>query len=672
MPAFPSWLLRLAGLVALVGALAAARAQELSAVAGGSAGGNPFKAPAAKVYSIYDYRVLGNVTDSIQEFIELNEDLPGSVTPAALTADAARRNLGALLAGDKNRAFLKAVADAPGLQTGEGLNAAAMVFFAQGRSAEALACLVKAADKAPADPAALLNLAAAALVYRQANEGLALVVAAEKAGELPAGGYGLSGAHLAGYLRGYALMLRGDYQAAQPLLAKVVAAEPNLKEAALALALVEAKLGEDPRKSFLLGVWRQRGKLVVTDHDAGGEKETESPREPDPFTEGESIAPSMADLFDLSSASPGRLNKVERPTTPEELMAMLEPYSEEFAASMGEAARQHNEIAGPAFEAFQASGAPPAYARRMIALYNRATLRIGAIPELDAAARESDRLRRQLDEMTESEVESARAIQEPIHRHHAELNNRPGHPSITPAILRQQAAELNASTQQALERTSRLLTAYHHALEREFVLRSSYMYGMLGHIGAPSLRTALLAEAESVRHEMQALQLSAVINLSTAIGAPVDGSEGKVEAGEAGHGPGCTDDNAKYSVSVDLEVVGVELSCNSVSLEISAPVVPPFIDVSAEVGLDTSGVVTVFAGPKVSPGLKGAAKGGVYLSADKEGFRDFGVKGEVKMAAGMGPVTVNQKMGESVISFVPGPDPGPAPGPLPAFAGGAR
>jgi hypothetical protein len=220
-----------------------------------------------------------------------------------------------------------------------------------------------------------------------------------------------------------------------------------------------------------------------------------------------------------------------------------------------------------------------------------------------------------------------------------------------------------------LERTSRLLESYHHALDREFNLRSSYMYGMLAHIGAPALRTALLAEAEAERQTLQLYQLSAVINLAHAIGAPEEATAVKPEDGENGEGPGCTDDDAKWSVSVDLHVVGVELSCNSVSLEVEAPVIPPFVGLSAEVGIDTSGTMTVFAGPKVSASNVGSAKEGLYITAGKEGVRDFGGKAEFKTSAGVGPVTVSHKVGEGSISFIPGPDAGPPPGPLPAFGG---
>jgi tetratricopeptide (TPR) repeat protein len=652
-------------LVATFGSLATGRAQAPLAVAASAGSGNPFPAPAEKIYSIYDYRGIDNVSDSLKEFIELNDDLPGSVTPALLTTDAARRNLRALLDGDKNRAFLKAVADAPSLQTVEALDAAAMVFFVKSRSAEALACLVHAAEKAPQNPSTLLNLASAALVFRQANEALALIAEAEKAGELPTGAWGLSGARLADYLRGYSFMLRGEYAAVLPLLRRVVEAEPNLKEAALTLALVESKLGENPRKSFLQGVWRQRGKLVVRDTKKPASEE-EALHEPDPFTEGEDVSPSMPSLFDVSQATPGRLPSIKRPNSPEDLMAMTASYTPSMLEYMSAAAHQHNDIAGPAIAAFEASGAPPAYKGRMLALFNHAMLRIGAAREIDQAARETDYLRNKLDHATETEVDEGMAAREPIHRHYAEINNIPGH-STTQAELDKYAKELNASTQVAIERTSKLLENCHHALEREFTIRSSYMYGMLGHIGAPALRTALLAEAEAVRNEMQVEQLSAVINLSPTIGAMTNPSPRKPEDGAKGKGPGCSDDDAKWSMGVDLHVIAAELSCNSVSLELEMPVIPPFAGVSAEVGIDTSGTITVFVGAKVSANNVGSAKEGLYVTAGKDGVRDFVGKAELKTSSGIGPVSVNLQVGSSSISFIPGPDAGPPPGRMPTF-----
>src|SRR5688572_8389067 len=102
MPLLPPRLRPLLGFVAIVASSGPSAAQAPLAVTGGSGSGNPFAAPAEKVYSIYDYRSLENVTETLRDFIELNGDLPGSITPAQLTVEAARRNLRALLDDEKS------------------------------------------------------------------------------------------------------------------------------------------------------------------------------------------------------------------------------------------------------------------------------------------------------------------------------------------------------------------------------------------------------------------------------------------------------------------------------------------------------------------------------------------------------------------------------------------
>ena len=642
---------------------AAAQPADITATAGSSTG-NPFTPPAEQVPAIYDYETISNVTDRLKEFLELNDDLPGSVTPAPLTTVAARQNLRARLQGDGNRAFLAAVNAAPKLKTVESLHSAALTFVAKGRNAEAFVCLVLATERAPQDPTALLNLAAIALAFRQANEALPLIAEAEKSGPLPPGAWGLPGPRLADYLRGYAHLLRGEYPQARALLSRVVAAEPNLREAALALALVESKLGANPRKPFLQGVWRRPVKLIVNDVPTPTSVE-EARREPDAFTEGENLSPSMSDLFDLSGGQPGKLSVIKQPTTPSELLAVLSPYTEGMLESMTQAARFSNEVAGPASAAFDRATAPAAYKRRMTALYNRAIIRHGTTMAVTLAARETDFLAEQYDRLVDKAVDFAMAEQEPIRARHARLNNQPGHPTYEE--MRQQAAELNATTQKAMNGVEPPLRQYLQALSREYLLRSSYMLGMLKYIGAPPLRAALQAEAESVRFATEQAQFAAILRLAHTIGAMEEYPPRKPEIGIKGNGPPCSDDQAAWSVNADLGLLGVEISCTSVSLEVEAPLVPPFAGLSGEIGLDTSGAVTLFAGPKASLQNVGSAKTGVYLVAGKEGMRDWGAKMEVKSSTGFGPMSVNRKLSESSVSFLPGPDPGNPPGPLPAF-----
>lgn len=118
-------------------------------------------------------------------------------------------------------------------------------------------------------------------------------------------------------------------------------------------------------------------------------------------------------------------------------------------------------------------------------------------------------------------------------------------------------------------------------------------------------------------------------------------------------------------MTADFMVVGVEISCNSVSVEAEASLAR-LVGVSAEVGVDLQGNVTIFAGPK-GDAYVAAVKSGVYVTANREGIRDAGIKSEMKVSSGAGPFKVSNKVGEATVSFLPAPDMGPRPGPLPEF-----
>ncbi len=79
------------------------------------------------------------------------------------------------------------------------------------------------------------------------------------------------------------------------------------------------------------------------------------------------------------------------------------------------------------------------------------------------------------------------------------------------------------------------------------------------------------------------------------------------------------------------------------------------------------GTVTGYIGPKGSLEGVGSAKGGLYITATREGIQDFGGKIETKASTGIGPVKINRLVDEKAISFIPGPAEGDAPNGLPVF-----
>lgn len=509
-----------------------------------------------------------------------------------------------------------------------------------------------------------MNLAAGALAGGRANEALPLIAAAAR-GPLPSGPWGIGGAAYIAYLQAYAQYLRGEYAQARGPLQRLVDDAPNLSEAALLLALVQAKLGEEPRVAYLKAAVRKRAKMIDLDHDPETVAEARADR--DGLTQGDRVLPSLADLYDLSGGRPGSIPKVPRPDSAEAMMGMMEPYMARWQTAFQEQVRLHNDVIGAAWEQWRAreDSLPSAYAYRQVALVNRAMNRHSATPELTRVAHEVDLLRRELDEKTEALV--SRTIEQRLPIAEWQARESQGK-QMTPALLRQFAQELNGPTDDALNSIEGLLAAYHDAVGREYLLHSAIMHGMLSVVGAPELRTVLQAAAEEARYKAETDMLSAVTNLFGTLGASYDPNQVSLEEGQAGSGPLCSDDLAKFSATLNLGPAGVEINCNSVTLELEADVIPEVLGVSGEIGMDLSGEVTGFIGPKQSiPGV-GSTKEGFYMKAGRDGLRDIGVKAEMKSSQGVGPISTSYKVGEVACSFMPGPRTAVnAPGALPDF-----
>ncbi|GAB1489701.1 hypothetical protein MASR2M8_21540 [Opitutaceae bacterium] len=651
-------------ILGLTGIMVSAAAQSPDvALTTSRSGGNPYQAPADPTVSVLDVEEI-DVSARLEEFLELNSDLGGSVAPAAMTEAAALRELRAPYTSGEARQLLDGARREPKLQSPDALQEAAAILYAQGRGGPAFACLLLAAEKAPADARVLLNLAAGALAGGRANEALPLIAAAAR-GPLPSGPWGIGGAAYIAYLQAYAQYLRGEYAQARGPLQRLVDDAPNLSEAALLLALVQAKLGEEPRVAYLKAAVRKRAKMIDLDHDPETVAEARADR--DGLTQGDRVLPSLADLYDLSGGRPGSIPKVPRPDSAEAMMGMMEPYMARWQTAFQEQVRLHNDVIGAAWEQWRAreDSLPSAYAYRQVALVNRAMNRHSATPELTRVAHEVDLLRRELDEKTEALV--SRTIEQRLPIAERQARESQGK-QMTPALLRQFAQELNGPTDDALNSIEGLLAAYHDAVGREYLLHSAIMHGMLSVVGAPELRTVLQAAAEEARYKAETDMLSAVTNLFGTLGASYDANQVSLEEGQAGSGPPCSDDLAKFSATLNLGPAGVEINCNSVTLELEADVIPEVLGVSGEIGMDLSGEVTGFIGPKQSiPGV-GSTKEGFYMKAGRDGLRDIGVKAEMKSSQGVGPISTSYKVGEVACSFMPGPRTAVnAPGALPDF-----
>ncbi len=109
--------------------------------------------------------------------------------------------------------------------------------------------------------------------------------------------------------------------------------------------------------------------------------------------------------------------------------------------------------------------------------------------------------------------------------------------------------------------------------------------------------------------------------------------------------------------------VGVEVSCEGMSVELGVDTHLPGVSVSTELGFDNKGQITAFLGPKAEVNLgdkeiaafTGSAKAGAYLTGNRNGITDAGFKAEAKVGGRLGSISASQKVAEGKVSFLPAP-----------------
>jgi len=102
------------------------------------------------------------------------------------------------------------------------------------------------------------------------------------------------------------------------------------------------------------------------------------------------------------------------------------------------------------------------------------------------------------------------------------------------------------------------------------------------------------------------------------------------------------------------------------SLEASIPTDVPGVSISAEIGGDNAGSFTAFVGPKaeVSAGVTGiaefgaSAKAGAYVSGNRTGIQEAGVKYVVNASGTIAGSSSSAQLSEGHVNFIPAPDPG--------------
>lgn len=602
-----------------------------------------------------------NVEEGLEALRSANDRLVGSTPRAAVTFAAALAKARALANAAVSPAALRPTLQALPQQDAATLRLFAFALLAKGQPDAAFAVLVAAYDKDPNSADALADLAGMLAGFGYANEALAILDELAARGAQPAPPMGLSGRDLTDYIRGYALVRLGDTAAAQPLLRGVVDRQPELAEAARLMAIVSDDPAEQ-RKFFLLGVWRHRSPLMVS---AG--VDLQQP-EPDPVTSGEEVAIDVRSLIDLSKGKPGVQPAMRYAKGVPQANDLLQAIPIQKSAADRQATALGNQRGKPQKYHHTEMDIEDTWGYRMQQLST-------AIDYRDARLRDLDRRRREAwNERTKAEFRikeerhklSSAAIdaymQECVAKNYTPTLEQVGEKArpafeaamsqLMPYINREELAERAWFAEHHLLATAIAAqvgdAGWHEFIRLTIEMQRWHSYRRLLHL--------VEMHADMGAHPWITKEAGEVS--TTPVAAQVDKCSG----------------NKGIKFSTDSLPGGdrlpfgfnAEMTCEGMSLEASVATEIPGVSISAEIGGDNAGSFTAFVGPKaeVSAGVKhiaefgASAKAGAYVSGNRNGVQEAGVKYVVNASGTVGSTSTSRELSEGHVNFIPAPDPG--------------
>lgn len=635
-------------LATIVWGLPTARSQEVSA-----GGGDPV----VKVRSYGDERPV-NVEEELAALRAANAGLAGSVPRRTLTFAAALahvRELARTAGGPAALApALKALPDNEPLT----LRLLAVRELTRGRTTAMFLLLLAAYDRDPTSPDALADLAGALAGLGYANEALALLDELARRHAVPAPPMDISGEDALAYLRGYCLVRLGDTAAAKPLLAGVAERQPMLAEAARLMAVISEDEAEQ-RKYLLLGVWRHRSSLMVCAGVDLGKEES------DPLQTGEEVAIDLRSLLDLSKGERGRLPDIPYARSATHANGLYPSLEAKSGAAGFELDAISQRKVPKGFE-HPESGVFENRGHRMHSLLMSLGLRDQKLRELQRTSHRVEReSRKEIDQViaerdrgADEAVESAKRVW---------LAKKAFPTDITVEI-----GKIMRPFHDAALARARGIYGRQEKAERDYFAEWHLLASAIpSQVGDKAWweHIRLTIEHERIHTYMRLLSISmahARVGMHPWITKEPGETPPSPESQPVGKCDG--DKSASFSTKqlpggdkMPFEF-GVEMTCEGMSVEVGVDTRIPGISVSTELGIDTKGDFTAFVGPKATAKLEtgivdftGAAKGGAYVTGNKDGIKDAGVKYEVKVGAGTGSYSGAQKIAEGKVSFMPAP-----------------
>jgi len=620
----------------------------------------PAAAPTTRILGNDDTRSV-NVEDGIGALMSGNEHLVGSSPKATVSFAAAIAKAHALANAAVTPAALRPTLQALPDDKPATLRLFAFALFAKGQPSAAFAVLVAAFDKAPDSPDALSDLAGMLAGFGYASESLAILDELARRGAVPAPPLGLAGQDLLDYTRGYALVRLGDTAAAKPLLRALVERQPELAEAARLMAIVSDDPAEK-RKYFLLGVWRQRSPLMVC---AGVDM---MQPDPDPMAAGEEVAIDLRSLIDLSKGKRGVQPGMHYATgVPQanDLLAAIPPRDQ---AVRDEASALLEKRGDPKKFIHTDAAIEDTWGYRMEYLVSTIDFRDAQLRELDRRRRAAwyERLEaeRQIKDRRDKDASAAQDayVRECIARKYS-------------PTYEQISEKARPAFEAALTQLKPYINREEEAERKWFSEWNLLATAIVAQVGDAGWHDFIRLTIESSRRQSYS-RLLHLVEVHAMMGAhngitkepgevPTDPKDEPVEKCDGknsisfGTGSLPGGDHLPFSA-------GIEMTCEGMSLEASIPTDVPGVSISAEIGGDNAGAFTAFVGPKaeVTAGISqiaefgASAKAGAYVSGNRNGVQEAGVKYVVNASGTLAGNTTSRQLSEGHVNFIPAPDPG--------------
>ena len=534
----------------------------------------------------------------------------------------------------------------------------AVAQLADRKPSAAFAVLVAAQDRDPQSPDAITDLAGMLAGFGYANEAIALLDELAARNALPSPPMGISGRDAVDYIRGYALVRRGDVATAKPLLRAVAERQPMLAEAARMMAIIADDPAEQ-RKYLLLGVWRHRSPLLVC---AG--VDLEKP-DPDPLTEGKEVAIDVRSLIDPAKGKRGKQPLMHYAQSVLQANDLVPKMDVAKSAADGQHRAIDERRVRPKGYVHTDVSVEETWGYRMLQLVSSLNYRDAKLRELDRRRhvlwRESMEARRKITDQRDDEAAKAQEayMRECVAKHYSPT-----------------AAQIAEFARPAYQAALAQYTPYSN--REELALREWFDEWHF-------LATAIVAQVgddgwhEYIRLGIEAqrwhsyMELLSFVQRHAEMGSyplitkepgevPTDPVETAVDKCEGKPNLSFGTDKLPGGDKLPFQF-GVNMNCEGMSMEVAVDTRIPGVSVSAEISGDNAGSFTAFVGPKaeVAIGQKDIAaftagvKGGAYVTGNKNGVTDAGVKYVATAGTKLGLDTTSRTVAEGSVSFYPAP-----------------